>query len=57
MEIEVIEAKQKEKKKLRVCAYCRVSTDEDEQANSLENQISYFRNKIRNNPDILQNVV
>lgn len=28
--------------KLRVCAYCRVSTDNDEQLTSYENQKSYF---------------
>lgn len=29
-------------KKLRVAAYCRVSTDADEQLNSFENQVSYY---------------
>ena len=28
--------------KLRVAAYCRVSTDKDEQLNSLENQVQYY---------------
>ena len=30
----------------RVAAYCRVSTDKEEQENSLENQITYYKNKI-----------
>ena len=29
-------------KKLRVAAYARVSTDKDDQANSLDNQRTYF---------------
>ena len=32
---------QEEKPKLRVAAYCRVSTDSDEQASSYETQISH----------------
>ena len=51
MEIHVIEQKQKLFKKLRVCAYCRVSTEEDEQANSLENQMTHYEEEIRSNPD------
>lgn len=34
---------------LRVCFYARVSTDKDEQLNSLDNQITYFENFIKNN--------
>ena len=34
---------------LRVCFYARVSTDKEEQLNSLDNQITYFENLIRNN--------
>lgn len=41
MEIQVIEPKQILFQKLRVCAYCRVSTEEDEQADSLENQMTH----------------
>ena len=37
-------------KKLRVCAYCRVSTDEVEQANSLENQIAHYEHLIKSDP-------
>ena len=34
----------------RVAAYCRVSTDKEEQENSLENQITYYKNKIESTP-------
>lgn len=34
----------------RVAAYCRVSTDKDDQVNSLENQKKYFREYIERNP-------
>jgi len=37
--------------KKRVTAYCRVSTDKDDQLNSLENQERYFREYINNNPN------
>lgn len=36
---------------LRVTYYCRVSTDSDVQINSLENQLDYYRNYIRSNPN------
>jgi len=36
---------------IRVAAYCRVSTDHDDQVNSLENQKTYFSEYIDNNPD------
>lgn len=39
------------KKKLRVAAYCRVSTDKDDQANSLASQRSYFAEYITNHED------
>ena len=51
MEIRVIEPKKKLLERLRVCAYCRVSTEEDEQANSLENQIAHYEEAIRANPN------
>lgn len=35
---------------LRVAAYCRVSTDSDDQANSLESQKRYFSQYIERNP-------
>ena len=32
---------------LRVAAYCRVSTDREDQANSLQSQQSYFKDYIQ----------
>ncbi len=43
--------KESEKKKLRVAAYARVSTDSDEQATSYDTQIDHYTNYIRRNPD------
>ena len=37
-------------KKLRVAAYCRVSTDSDEQATSYEAQIAHYTELIGKNP-------
>ena len=37
-------------KKKRVAAYCRVSTNKDEQEESYERQVSYYENFIRRNP-------
>ena len=42
---------QAEKKQLRVAAYCRVSTDDEEQLTSYEAQVSYYTDKITSNPD------
>lgn len=38
-------------RKLRVAAYCRVSTAEEEQLNSFENQVVYYTAYINNNPE------
>lgn len=35
----------------RVVAYCRVSTDKDDQANSLESQVAYFKKYIKDNKE------
>ena len=43
--------KESEKKKLRVAAYARVSTDSDEQATSYDTQIDHYTNYIKKNPD------
>lgn len=51
MRIKVIEPRKKEEQKTKVCAYCRVSTDAEEQENSLENQISHYESVIRANPE------
>lgn len=39
-----------EKKKLKVAAYCRVSTDSEEQATSYEVQVEHYTTYIQNNP-------
>lgn len=39
------------KKKIRVAAYCRVSTDDEEQLTSYTSQIEYYTQKISNNKD------
>lgn len=51
MEIQVIKAKEQEKKRLKVAAYARVSTDHDEQEQSLDNQIRYYTDLITSKPD------
>lgn len=38
-----------EKKKIRVAAYCRVSTEQEEQLGSFENQVDYYTKLITNN--------
>ncbi len=51
MRIKVIKPKaETENKHLRVCAYVRVSTDSLEQEDSLDNQITYFKDYIQRNP-------
>lgn len=44
-------AKEQQKGRLRVAAYCRVSTDDEEQLTSYQNQIDYYTEKINANPD------
>ena len=51
MEIQIREGNSRQKQKLKVCSYCRVSTDADEQENSLENQIRHYKEVITSNPD------
>ena len=55
MRVVVIPAKSSEEiqriTKLKVAAYCRVSTDEEEQETSYEAQIEYYTDKIKNNPE------
>ncbi len=36
--------------KLRVCAYCRVSTDTEEQLNSFDAQVKHYTTYIKSNP-------
>lgn len=47
MTVKTIEAQPAEKKKLRVAAYCRVSTDNDDQRESLETQKAHYEAWIR----------
>lgn len=51
MRIRVINAIEKQPKKLKTCAYCRVSTRSDEQALSLENQTSAYERLIKSNSE------
>ncbi len=56
MRVVVIPAKSSEENKqaakcLRVAAYCRVSTDDEEQKTSYEAQIGYYTEKINQNPE------
>lgn len=57
MEVIVIPAnkdlvkREKKRGKTRVCAYCRVSTDDEEQLTSYEAQIGYYTDKIQSNPE------
>lgn len=44
-------SKESEIPKLRVAAYCRVSTDSDEQATSYEAQVEHYTDYIRKNPE------
>ena len=44
-------APEMERKKLRVAAYARVSTDTDEQEGSYEAQVNHYTTLIQNNPD------
>ena len=45
------ELSQRKYKQTRVAAYCRVSTDHEEQANSYKVQIDYYTNLINSNPE------
>lgn len=53
MEVERIKGTKynKEYKKIKVCAYARVSTDLEKQDNSFESQLIYYEHKIKNNPN------
>ena len=50
MNVQVIKPQQSKEKKLRVAAYARVSTDHEDQANSLDNQIRHYQDVITSNP-------
>lgn len=53
MEVTVIKAKAKEKKILKVAAYCRVSVEQDDQEGSIANQKEHYEELIRKNPDYI----
>ena len=42
---------QRSQKRLRVAAYCRVSTELEEQESSFEGQVSYYTDKIESNQE------
>ena len=42
---------QRRQRHLRVAAYCRVSTELEEQESSFEGQVTYYTNLIENNPE------
>ena len=44
-------AAKEEVQRLRVAAYCRVSTDNEEQASSYEAQIQHYEEFIKTNPE------
>ena len=50
MKIHVIKPTSQSPGKLRVCAYCRVSTVSEDQENSLENQKMHYEELIKSNP-------
>lgn len=43
--------RQSQQRKMRVAAYCRVSTEKEDQANSFESQQRFFRQYIQHQPD------
>ena len=47
----VRKSEDEEKPKLRVAAYCRVSTDSEEQATSYDTQIEHYTAYIQGHPD------
>lgn len=46
-----LSSRRDEYRKMRVAAYCRVSTDEEDQLNSLDTQVKYYTGKIAENPN------
>ena len=51
MEVTILEPEERPIVKKKVCAYARVSTNSLDQAESLENQTSYYKKKITSNPE------
>ncbi|WP_246566729.1 recombinase family protein [Tissierella simiarum] len=51
MRVRIIQPTIKPQLKKRVCAYARVSTGSELQGESLENQVTYYENLIKSNPE------
>ena len=51
MSVQVIKSKKTRKGRIRVAAYCRVSTETEIQEGSIENQIEHYGELIKSNPD------
>lgn len=51
MNLETLSDQPLQKLKKRVCAYCRVSTDNDEQKTSYDAQVDEYTTRIKNNPE------
>ena len=47
----LIPKKEAEEKRIRVAAYCRVSTDSADQKDSFDAQVEYYTSYIGENPD------
>ena len=52
IEANLVENKNIEIKKKNACAYCRVSTDNEEQLTSYNSQIKHYSSMIKSNPDL-----
>ena len=50
-QVKIIAPQTREAEHLRVAAYCRVSTDNEEQASSYEAQIEHYEEYIKTNPE------
>ena len=48
----IINPVKRDEKKIRVAAYCRVSTDSQDQANSFFAQVRYYSDYIRHNDEM-----
>lgn len=53
VEITIIQKTPKEKKGIRVAAYCRVSREGEEQETSIENQIAHYKELIESKPEYI----
>lgn len=51
MRVRIIQPTVEQPRKKKVCAYARVSTESELQGESLDNQITYYENLIKSNPE------